>query len=505
MHRAAPDVGALKRELPAVVLATLVVAVLPGLVAGALQAAGLVQSWWLSAAIAVGLSVTAAAAGSAWWARGQARREIVFTDLMLWGWLRRVRAERRVASTRWLLGSSGRFGPELQAAMLERLSEALEARDARVLRHSSRVARHAHMVAERLGLPPAETARIRAAATVHDVGKIDTPPEILNKPGPLTDTEFATIKRHAARGAQMVSILADEELTAIVRHHHERLDGRGYPDGLRGAEIPLGARIIAVADTFDALTSDRPYRAAHSHKRALEILRANAGTQLDPDVVDAFADYYFGRRSLPWAALFSVTPSRLAVWAASGAQSQVLAPLAAGGAAAGAALLTGLSLGGAPAGDEPGRRAAAPAPAAARAGVADRGPVQIASARPNPAPTARVRSRRRPDESRSAPRRRLRAPTEGVGAPGSSEPPVVEQPSTPGPDAGGGTPPAAAPPGRTQAPVPPAVPEVPELPDLPEVPELPPLPVVPELQRLTEQAVPALDQQLNGLGVDVLP
>jgi putative nucleotidyltransferase with HDIG domain len=341
MHGTTPGTDVRTRQLPQMVAATAGVAVLPGLAAGALQSAGVIDGWWRSILLAVALSMAATALGSALWARRPAAHEVVFSDLMAWAWVRRFRAERRVASTSWLLGSKGRFGPELQGAMLERLSVELEARDARVHGHSKRVAAHAHMIAERMGLPACEAARIRAGGTLHDVGKIETPREILNKPGRLSEFEFAVIKRHPGRGAEMVSTLGDDELTAIVRHHHERLDGGGYPDGLRGEEIPLGARIIAVADTFDALTSDRPYRSAHSHKDALDVLRAEAGTQLDPDAVAAFLTYYNGRRWFPWVALLAAAPSRLAAWAVSGVQGVGAAPLAGGVAALGASLVLG--------------------------------------------------------------------------------------------------------------------------------------------------------------------
>jgi putative nucleotidyltransferase with HDIG domain len=264
---------------PRVVLATLVVTVLPGLVAGALQAAGVIHGWLPAAATAVALSMLLAAVGSTWWARRPASRDIVFADLMLWGWLRRVRTERRLASARWLLGRGADLDPVRKAALLERLSGALESRDLYTHGHSRRVTRHSHRIARQLGLSAADAARIRTAAALHDVGKIETPREVLNKPGRLTDEEFAVVKRHPVDGAQMVAELGDHELTAIVRHHHERLDGGGYPDGLIGGSIPLGARIIAVADTFDALTSNRPYRSGSRHKKALDILRAEAGKQ----------------------------------------------------------------------------------------------------------------------------------------------------------------------------------------------------------------------------------
>ena len=110
--------------------------------------------------------------------------------------------------------------------------------------------------------------RVECAARVHDVGKIIVSPEILEKPGRLSPCEYAEIQRHAVFGARLVASLGDPVMTAIVRHHHERIDGSGYPDRLRGEEIPLGARIIAVADTFDALTSARPYREARLAERS---------------------------------------------------------------------------------------------------------------------------------------------------------------------------------------------------------------------------------------------
>ena len=159
------------------------------------------------------------------------------------------------------------------------------------------------MIAKRIGVGGEELARIRIAAALHEVGKLETPTAVLHKPGRLTDSEFAIVKEHPVTGAQMVSILEDPELESIVRHHHERLDGTGYPDRLARDQIPLGARIISVADTFDAITSARPYRAARPHREALKILRAEAGTQLDGDAVNAFCSVYSGRRPLSaWVA-----------------------------------------------------------------------------------------------------------------------------------------------------------------------------------------------------------
>jgi HD domain len=187
-------------------------------------------------------------------------------------------------------------------------------------------------------------AKVRTAAAVHDVGKLQVPREVINKPGKLTDEEFAAIKRHPQDGAEMVSGMGDPEITAIVRHHHERLDGRGYPDGLSAADIPLGARIVAVADTFDALTSSRPYRAASKHKKAIDILKKEAGSQLDPDAVAAFLSYYSGRRPVAWWTAITTAPPRLFQWLMGSLQGASAAPLAKSLSGAGAAALIGSSL-----------------------------------------------------------------------------------------------------------------------------------------------------------------
>ena len=195
--------------------------------------------------------------------------------------------------------------------LLERLVSDIETRDPYLHGHSRRVARHSWMIARRMGLPRTEVARVRTAAAIHDVGKIKTPKAILHKPDRLTDEEYEIVKLHPGEGGQMASALGDEQLASIVRHHHERIDGSGYPDGLSGADIPLGARIIAVADTFDAITSTRAYRAARPHKAAIDILRGEAGTRLDPVVVKAFCVYYAGRRPLAVWAFIASLPERV--------------------------------------------------------------------------------------------------------------------------------------------------------------------------------------------------
>ena len=169
------------------------------------------------------------------------------------------------------------------------------------------------MIAKKLGVPAAEVARIRLAATLHDVGKLVVPPAVLNKPGRLTEVELGVVERHAPVGADMVSPIGDDELTRIVAGHHERLDGTGYPSRLSGNEIPLGARIIAVADTFDALTSTRIYKPAKRHRDVFRILGEEMGTQLDPVAVQAFSRCYSGFRGIAAWSIVSGAPQRRAV------------------------------------------------------------------------------------------------------------------------------------------------------------------------------------------------
>ena len=138
-----------------------------------------------------------------------------------------------------------------------------------------------------LGLDAPRIVRLRRAAMLHDVGKIGVRSAVLEKPATLTVAEYAEIKLHPAVGATMLRHAGLVQEAAWVRHHHERVDGNGYPGGLRGEEIPLESRILFVADAFEAMTSDRPYRAALPREDAIEELRRCAGTQFDPAVVDA--------------------------------------------------------------------------------------------------------------------------------------------------------------------------------------------------------------------------
>jgi len=168
------------------------------------------------------------------------------------------------------------------------LVRAVEAKDVYTKGHTERVADLSVRIGQQLRLSPEQLRVLSQSAMLHDIGKIGVPDSILNKPGALTAEEFDIIKEHPVRGHAIIKgVRSLEQEVAGVRYHHERLDGTGYPDGLQGDEIPLTARIIAVADVYDALTSRRPYRAAWSRTQALELLDQEAGHQFDPACVAA--------------------------------------------------------------------------------------------------------------------------------------------------------------------------------------------------------------------------
>jgi len=171
----------------------------------------------------------------------------------------------------------------------ESIAEMLHARDPYTFEHSDEVAGLAEEIARKLRLPEDEIDQVRSGALIHDVGKIGIPDSILKKPDRLTNDEWAIMKTHPDIGADLIKGLEMyTNVVDIVRHEHEHWDGQGYPRGLEGDEIPLGARIIAVADAYHALTTDRPYRRAYPHEQAMDILKSERGTHFDPKVVDAF-------------------------------------------------------------------------------------------------------------------------------------------------------------------------------------------------------------------------
>lgn len=182
----------------------------------------------------------------------------------------------------------------LLLSTVETLATAIDAKDEATHDHVRRVQQGTLALARAMGVTdPAELQAIEAAALLHDTGKIAVPEHILNKPGRLTEAEFEKMKRHAPIGAEILSSIEfPYPVVPIVRHHHENWDGTGYPDKLKGEQIPLGARLLSVVDCFDALTSDRPYRRRMTDAQALAILTDRRGIMYDPAIVDAFiADY----------------------------------------------------------------------------------------------------------------------------------------------------------------------------------------------------------------------
>ncbi|MCP2014276.1 diguanylate cyclase [Deinococcus sp. HSC-46F16] len=206
-----------------------------------------------------------------------------------------------------LLERDAHFG-DLRAtldAALETLGVAVELRDFETQGHTERVTHLALTFGEGLGLPPERLLGLRQGAALHDIGKLGVPDAVLLKPGRLTPEERLLIETHAPRGAELAARIPflHPEARGVIRSHHERWDGTGYPDGLRGEGVPLLARIFALCDVYDALTSDRPYRAALPPEEALAILEAGRGTQFDPALVGRFvALQRTGRFGPPWTA-----------------------------------------------------------------------------------------------------------------------------------------------------------------------------------------------------------
>ncbi len=182
---------------------------------------------------------------------------------------------------------------ELFMGSIQMLAGAVDEKDPYTRGHSDRVTRYSQMIARELGLSEDEIEILRVAAQLHDVGKIGIEDRILKKPGSLTDEEFAIMKTHTTKGANILRPVAQlKNMLPGIELHHESLDGRGYPRGLKGDEIPLLPRIIAVADTFDALTTNRPYQQAHDPLDALKIIHSLSGKRLDPAAVTALAAIY---------------------------------------------------------------------------------------------------------------------------------------------------------------------------------------------------------------------
>jgi len=165
----------------------------------------------------------------------------------------------------------------------------VERKDSYTFSHTKRVAKYCAGIVNAMCLPKREAEKIKLAAMFYDVGKLELGGEILNKKTPLTEGEWTEMQKHTLLGEEIAGIFpGTEEIIPLIRHHHERFDGKGYPDRLVGEAIPLGARIIAVADSFDAMISDRPYRKKKYISQALTELQNHAGTQWDPEIVEIF-------------------------------------------------------------------------------------------------------------------------------------------------------------------------------------------------------------------------
>ena len=183
------------------------------------------------------------------------------------------------------------------------LAYALEAKDKYTSGHSQRVSDIAVAIAKVMNLPQELTDKVRLAGLLHDIGKIGMRESILNKPGRLTDEEFQHVQEHSATGERILAPIADDkEILRLVRSHHERYNGAGYPDGLKDTQIELGARILAVADAYEAMTSERPYRKAMSDEVACTEIEHGRGTQFDPEVADTFLKSRDGSKLLSLSA-----------------------------------------------------------------------------------------------------------------------------------------------------------------------------------------------------------
>jgi putative nucleotidyltransferase with HDIG domain len=194
--------------------------------------------------------------------------------------------------------------------MAKQWGDSIESKDRYTQGHCERVAFFACVLADSAGFNSRSLFWFRIGALLHDIGKIIVPTDVLNKPGKLTADEWAIMKRHPQAGLELVAeIDFPGDITSIIRNHHERWDGAGYPDGLAGEQIPLAARILCVADVYDALTTTRSYRAGLTHARAAEIMRESTG-QFDPHLLEMFLDWA-GTADIPGRP----TPQRMAIFA----------------------------------------------------------------------------------------------------------------------------------------------------------------------------------------------
>ena len=286
-----------RRYLPHALAATAWVLVAPiAVVSAVARSIDPAPSRFSTALMGVLLSVLATIAGTSLWIRRPGSGVVSFGDLMIWSWVRRRRAEKKLVDASRTLGFDRKGRPlghvrltaEEQLDVLHELNDALETKDPYTHGHSRRVERHSYRMGMHLGLQSTELDDLRLAAALHDVGKVAVPDAILRKPGRLDPNEVEVMNQHPVVGEGMVVHIGNEAIVDAVRHHHESFAGGGYPDGIAGTDIPLFSRIIAVADSYDAMTSTRPYRAGMPRKKAVGIVTEESGRQFDPKVVDAF-------------------------------------------------------------------------------------------------------------------------------------------------------------------------------------------------------------------------
>jgi len=189
------------------------------------------------------------------------------------------------------MGKREKIIKDKYAEIIDALMAAIDGKDNHTGKHSAKVSSLSEILARKLRLPSAKVETIRIASKLHDLGKVAVEDFILQKPGRLTQDEWNIIRRHPVIGADIIeSVTSLKSVARLVRQDHERWDGKGYPDGLKGDEIDIGARIIFAADAYDAMLADRPYKKAKSKDEAIKELRRNSGTQFDPKVVDVFLD-----------------------------------------------------------------------------------------------------------------------------------------------------------------------------------------------------------------------
>lgn len=226
--------------------------------------------------------------------RALKRREMLLENRHLNQWLK----EEVTTRTAELHRERHRL-ERISTATLEALVNALEAKDPYLRGHSARVADFSANIAAEMGLGEDVVDRVRMAGRLHDLGKIGTREAVVNKEGPLTAEEFEHVKQHVIIGAQILAPLVHlGDVVAMVKSHHERFDGTGYPDGLRGEEVPLGGRVIAAAEVYDALTTARPYQEKMTPEQAVERMADLSGTVLDPKVYEALVRLVGRRQTL---------------------------------------------------------------------------------------------------------------------------------------------------------------------------------------------------------------